>query len=264
MQQENAKLCYLAVDQLSRGRYQPRQDFDQNALEELAQSIKEQGIIEPIVVRPSNNNRYEIVAGERRWRAAQIARLDTVPCIVRNYTDEEAAEVSIIENIQREDLNPIEEARAYQQLLDNFNYIHEEVASAVGKSRSKITNALRLLRLDDQVKKLLVEKKLTEGHGKILAGLPVNEQIEYANKCVEKNWSVRKVEQVVKQRQFQSAIQASQDVDAARLEKLASERLNSEVKLDNNIGTHSGWLKIKYYDYETLAGILKKMGIPQL
>lgn len=255
-------LRQISIEQLQRGKYQPRCDFNLVALQELADSIREQGIVEPIIARPLGKNTFEIIAGERRWRAAQLAGLSLVPCIVRNYTDQEAAEVTLIENIQREDLNPIEEAHALQCLLEEFNYTHDEIAKSVGKSRAKITNTLRLLHLDTEVQQWLIEKKITEGHGKALAGLPTNVQCHLARQCIEEGWSVRHIEHVVQQAKLPlKAKKHPHDPNISRLERVASERFGAEVKLENHTNDKSGWIKIKYYDYETLSGILEKMGV---
>jgi len=256
-----ATLADLGIDQLSRGRYQPRNHFNEEALHELATSIKEQGIIEPIIVRPIKEGQYEIIAGERRWRAAQKAGLKNVPCIIRRYTDEEAAEVSLIENIQREDLNPIEEANAYQQLMDEFHYIHEEIAAAVGKSRAKITNSLRLLKLDKHVQGFLIDGTLSAGHGKILAGITNAQQLPLAEACVKHGWSVRKLEKAVKQTGPSSAIHSGKDPDIKRIERLVADKLSAKVAVENDVLSRSGWLRIKYHDYEILSGILKKIGV---
>ena len=196
---ERAELKQIAIDCLSRGKFQPRRVFAQAALQELADSIKSSGLIQPIVVRPIDEQHYEIVAGERRWRAAQLAGLDYVTCLVKSFNDEQTAAVSTIENVQREDLNPIEEAKAYQRLIDDFSYLHEEVAAMVGKSRARITNSLRLLRLDEAVQQLLIDGDLSEGHGKAIAGLSLPLQRELAMAAVKQGWSVRKLEQHVKQ-----------------------------------------------------------------
>jgi ParB family chromosome partitioning protein len=195
-------LQFLSIDLLVRGKYQPRRHFDSAQLQELAESIKTTGgLLQPIVVRPINSNQYEIVAGERRWRAAQLAGLNDVSCLVSHYTDEQALQASIIENISRADLNPIEEAQAYQRLIDEFQYLHDEVAAAVGKSRTSITNVLRLLKLDPRVQELLIHGKLSEGHGKILAGLPISAQFQLAELSIQKGWSVRKIEAEAKKLQ---------------------------------------------------------------
>lgn len=256
------QLAYLSIESLQRGRYQPRQDFNPEALQELADSIQEHGIIEPIIVRSLQGGKYEIIAGERRWRGAQLARLAVIPAIVREYSDEQAAEVTLIENIQRENLNPIEEAKALERLLREFTYTHEKVAIAVGKSRAKITNSLRLLHLHEYVQNLLIQKELSEGHGKALASLPLEDQIKFAQQCVSHNWSVRRTEQAVKIHKESAEINAAvSDPNLTRLERIASERFNAEVKVDHQSAQKSGWIRIKYYDNDTLAGILKKMGI---
>jgi len=252
----------IPVDCLSRGRYQPRRDFNEAALQELAESIRAQGVIEPIVVRPNGDKTYEIIAGERRWRASQLAGLDAVPCVVRNYSDEQAAEVTLIENIQREDLNPIEHAQALSCLIEDFFYTHEEVAAAVGKSRTKVTNMLRLLHLDELVQKLLMEKKLSEGHGKMLAGLPSSQQIDLAKQSVESCWSVRQLEQAIKQQKSGASTKKPQaDANIRRLEMKTSDHFGAEVVVENNQQNQSGWLKLRYQNYDVLAGILDKMGI---
>lgn len=263
------ELKNIPIECLRSGKYQTRRVFAQEALQELAESIKSEGMIQPIVVRPvvSGIGEYEIIAGERRWRAAQLAGIDTVPCLVNNYSDEQTAAITPIENIQRENLNPIEEALAYQHLIDEFNYSHEEVAAVVGKSREKITNLLRLLKLDKQVQEMLISGVLSEGHGKSIAGLPIRLQCEIAKKITENDWSTRKLEQEVRKlnsgsNQDNQSNQADPDVKA--LERLITEQIGSEVKLEVDISsTHkkSGWLKIKYFNEEILAGILDKLGI---
>src|SRR3990167_1088726 len=252
-------LRQIPIEFLQRSRFQPRTDFNAQALQELADSIREQGIVEPIIVRPLDKTRFEIIAGERRWRAAQLAGLSEVPCIARHYSDHDAAEVTLIENIQREGLNPIEEARALQCLLDEFHYTHDEIAKSIGKSRTKITNALRLLQLDTEVQQWLIEKKLTEGHGKALAGLPMSMQRKVALHGMEEGWSVRQMEQAVKNAKQTptSAKSATTDPNIGHLERAAAEHFGSEVKLENHNSDKSGWIKIKYYDYETLSGILE-------
>jgi len=254
----------IPAEKLTRGKYQPRRDFDNESLAELAESIKSSGLIQPIVVRKVGDDKYEIVAGERRWRAAQLAGLENVPCIVNTYSDEETAAVTLIENMQRKDLNPIEEAQSLQRLVDEFGYVHEEVAAVVGKSRSKVTNSLRLLGLNEQVKKLLVERKLSEAHGKILAGLPEKLQTEIAQLCVNKEWSVRKLEEEVKRWQTQHSLQQSvDDPNIIYLERIIGEQLGSPVKLESDAKQKSGWLKIRYFDHDTLAGVLAKLGITE-
>lgn len=249
----------LPVDCLSRGRYQPRRVFNDAALQELADSIRAQGVIEPIIVREIRVNRYEIIAGERRWRASQLAGMQTIPCLVRDYSDAEAAAVTLIENIQRENLNPIEEAKALLQLIDEFHYTHEELAKSLGQSRAKITNMLRLLQLDSRVQQWLIDKLLTEGHGKILVPLSSEMQFMMAKKTIDENWSVRQLEQMI-QKEKNVACTDSKDANIRRLEKMTSDHFGAEVILENNTN-RSGWIKLKYQNYDVLAGILEKMGV---
>jgi len=257
-----ARLQQLPIELLQRGKYQPRKQFGAEALTELAESIKSSGLIQPIVVRPINDKEYEIVAGERRWRAAQKAGLDSVPCLVNDYSDEQTAAVTTIENVNRVDLNPIEEANAYQRLINDFGYLHDEIAAVVGKSRVKITNLLRLLTLDPRVQKMLIEGELSEGHGKVLAGLSPQKQYLLAEQCVQRGWSVRKLDEVAKRHnQPHTAMQGAEDVNIKALENLASEQFGSIVKLEHDEVERAGWLKIKYYNPDILAGILDKLGI---
>ncbi|MBB72554.1 MAG: chromosome partitioning protein ParB [Legionellales bacterium] len=256
------ELKTIPLDKLARGQYQPRQDFDGEALQELADSIKSSGLIQPIVVRPGIKDSYEIVAGERRWRAAQLAGLQDVPCLINHYTDEQTAAVTTIENINRVDLNPIEEAQAYQRLIDEFDYLHEEVAAVVGKSRTKVSNCLRLLKLDKRVRDFLVQRAISEGHGKVLAGIAENQQYDVAQKCVQRGWSVRKLDQEIKRlSQPTIALQHKDDVDVLALENLMAEQLGAKVHIDQDLAKGSGWLKIKYFDNDTLAGLLDRIGV---
>jgi ParB family transcriptional regulator, chromosome partitioning protein len=258
----------IPIECLKSGKYQTRRVFDREALQELAGSIKSEGLIQPIIVRPTNDNEYEIVAGERRWRAAQLIGVDMIPCLVSFYTDEQVAAITPIENIQRENLNPIEEALAYRQLTDEFEYTHEEVAIAVSKSRTKITNLLRLLRLDIRIQELLVSGALSEAHGKMIAGLPSNLQYEVAKKSVDQGWSTRRTDQEVKRLQIVNSSclvvpgRVSNDPDVRVLEKLMSDQLGSEVKLEADSNQKGGgWLKIRYFNNEILTGILDKLGM---
>ncbi len=257
------QLVNIVIEKLKRGQYQPRRDFDPESLAELAESIRSSGIIQPIVVRPLDDQHYEIIAGERRWRAAQLAGLDTVSCLIQNYTDEQAAAATLIENLQRKDLNPIEEAESLQRLVDEFGYSHEEVGVIVGKSRTKITNTLRLLRLDDRVQQFLIERKLTEAHGKVLAGLSVILQFEIATQCVTKNWTVRRLEEETKLIQEKSSTPETTiaNTGITHLERKASDQLGAQVKFDMDNNPKSGWLKIRYFDLETLQGVLDRLGI---
>lgn len=252
----------IPVECLSRGHYQPRRTFNEDALRELSESIASQGVIEPIIVREIAANRYEIIAGERRWRASQLAGLHEVPCVIRNYTDAQAAEVTLIENIQRENLNPIEEALALSRLIDEFHYTHEDLAKSLGQSRTKITNTLRLLQLDSRVQQLLIDKELSEGHGKILAGLPAMLQYSFAKRAMADAWSVRQLENMIQKEKAVKASSDPADANIRRLEKMTSDHFGAEVVLENN-GNRSGWIKLKYQNYDVLEGILEKMGIKQ-
>lgn len=251
----------LSIDQLIRGKYQPRKHFEQEQLQELADSIKStQGLLQPIVVRPSTNGKFEIVAGERRWRAAQLAGLTEVSCLVSHYSDEQALQAAIIENISRADLNPIEEAQAYQRLIDEFNYLHEEVAAAVGKSRAKITNALRLLKLHPEVQNLLISGQLSEGHGKILAALPENHQLLLAERCIAKNWSVRKIElEAKKLQQAPNQDGPYSDANIKNLENALSDHVGNQVKIDCE-DRGGGYLVIRFNNIDELEGHFDRIG----
>lgn len=255
-------LQQISIDLLIRGKYQPRQHFDQEKLRELADSIQTTGgLLQPIVVRPGCDGKYEIVAGERRWRASQLAGLSDVSCLVFPYTDEQALQASIIENINRSDLNPIEEAQAYQRLIDEFEYLHEEVAASVGKSRTAVTNSLRLLKLDPRVQKLLITKQLTEGHGKILASLQPHEQIELAERCVQKGWNVRKMEAEAKK--IQQSANANEgpytDANIKHLEVALSEHVGNRVQIEYE-DRGGGYVRIRFNNIDELEGHFDKIG----
>lgn len=255
-------LQQIPIDLLVRGKYQPRQHFDPEKLRELADSIKSTGgLLQPIVVRPATGNQYEIVAGERRWRAAQLAGMGDVSCLVCQYTDEQALQAAIVENISRSDLNPIEEAQAYQRLIDEFQYLHEEVAASVGKSRTAITNSLRLLKLDARVQQLLITGQLSEGHGKILASLETNHQIELAERCIQKGWNVRKME--VEAKKIQLAVTATDgpfsDANLKRLETALSEHIGNRTQIDYE-ERGGGFVRIRFNNIDELEGHFNKLG----
>jgi len=255
------KLMHLSIDQLVRGKYQPRKHFDQTALKELADSIETTGgLLQPIVVRPLANNTYEIIAGERRWRAAQLAQMHEISCLVSHYSDEQALQAAIIENINRADLNPIEEAQAYERLIEEFQYLHEEVAAAVGKSRTKITNALRLLKLDARVQQFLMTGQLSEGHGKILAGLPVNLQFSIAEMSIQKHWSVRQIEAEAKKRQaISGAENLYSDPNLKNLESALTHHVGNPVAIEyENRG--GGFVKIRFNNIDELEGHFDRLG----
>jgi ParB family chromosome partitioning protein len=261
MSKTKPTLMQLSIDQLVRGKYQPRRHFDQTQLQELAESIKTTGgLLQPIVVRPLGPNQYEIVAGERRWRAAQIAGLGDVSCLVSHYSDEQALQASIIENINRADLNAIEEALAYQRLIDDFHYLHDEVAAAVGKSRTTITNALRLLKLDTRVQELIIVGKLSEGHGKILAGIPPSKQFELAERCIQKSWSVRKMESEAR-KILQPATHDGpySDANIKHLEIALSDYVGNRVDIACE-DKGGGYVRIRFNNVDELEGHFERLG----
>jgi len=228
---------YVPIENLQSGQYQPRQDFNATALHELAQSITSQGLIEPLIVRSIAKQRYEIIAGERRWRAAKIAGMLTVPCLIGDYSDKQACALTLVENIQRQDLNLIEEASAYRRLIDEFNYYQDEIATLVGKSRSHIANILRLLSLTEVVKELIRDKILSLGHARVLIGLNPAQQEYFAHQAVEQHWPVRQLEHAVKmQKNKELAIpkNAKKDRDIERLQSLLAEQVGAPVLIIND------------------------------
>ncbi|MEM6638274.1 MAG: ParB/RepB/Spo0J family partition protein [Pseudomonadota bacterium] len=248
----------LPIDKLQRGAMQPRYDMRTEELEDLAESIRRQGIVQPIVARPLSQGGFEIVAGERRWRAAQLAELESVPVIVRELSDADAAAIAIIENIQRADLNPVEEARGLWRLKEEHAMTHQDVADAVGRSRAAVSNLLRLLDLEESVKRLLDERKLEMGHARALLALSGGEQVAAANEVVAKGLSVRATEALVKQRggaTKKTARAPSKDPDVQRLESSLSEKLGASVTLVQGRGG-KGKLTIRYNSLDELDGIL--------
>ena len=250
-------LKQIPLELLQRGKYQPRQDMHNEALEELAQSIKKQGVMQPIVVRPVSGGRYEIIAGERRWRASQVVGLDTIPAIVREVPDESAIAMSLIENIQREDLNPIEEAVSLQRLQKEFELTQQQIAEAVGKSRSTVTNLLRLITLAEPVKKLLEHGDLEMGHAKALLSLKADVQVSAARAVVDKGLSVRQTESLVRQLTVEKNSQGEKIVDPniIALEAKISENLGARVSVQAN-AKGKGKLTIHYNSLDELDGIL--------
>ena len=252
-------LRQLPLEFLQRGKYQPRINFDEAALQELADSIKAQGVMQPIVVRSVGADRYEIVAGERRWRASQLAALDTIPAIVREISDETAIAMALIENIQRENLNPLEEARALKRLQTEFDLSQQEVATAVGKSRPVIANLMRLLSLEREVSEMLEHGRIDAGHGKVLLALDGGDQVRAARKVVDSKLSVRQTEALVKAMLAPAVDTAPQrkDPDIDRLERQLSERFGTKVVIENKNGR--GKLVIQYSDLDVLDGILNRI-----
>jgi len=252
---------YIPLHQLTRGQFQPRQHFDTQQLQELAASIKTtNGVLQPLVVRLLSNDRYEIIAGERRWRAAQLAGLEEIHCLVAQYTDAEALEAAIIENINRADLNPIEEAKAYQRMIEDFAYSHEEIGATVGKSRTKITNALRLLKLDKYVQGMLINQDISEGHGKVLAALSQTQQYELAQKCLIHGWSVRQLEKAARQdiKHTLHTPRNAADPNITALENALSAYLGCPSVIDFN--SNKGRLYIDFHSLDILEGVLTRIG----
>jgi len=255
------KLQTLAIDLIQRGQYQPRQDFDKEALNELADSIRAQGMIQPIVVRQlPNKKHYEIIAGERRWRASQIAGLHEIPVIIKDVSDQTAMCLALIENIQRQDLNPLEEARALERLIKEFDMTHDATADAVGRSRSAVTNLLRLLELDDGVKKMLEARQLDMGHARALLTLAKSKQLEAAKRVVKQGLSVRATESLVQQ--LSSNLKKSKssgktkDPNITNLENNLSEKLGANVAISHQ-ANGKGKVEIRYNSLDELDGLLK-------
>ena len=256
---KNAELQNLPIEQLHPGKYQPRKDMSAEALDDLSNSIKSQGIIQPIVVRPVSDHSYEIIAGERRWRAAQIAELDMVPCLIKNVPDEAAVAIALIENIQREDLNAMEEAIALERLLIEFELTHQEVADAVGKSRTAVTNLLRLNNLNSEVKTLLEHGDIEMGHARALLALDNDIQTNTARIVVAKELNVRETEALIKkvQQPAKEVLEKPVDPNTKALEQTLSEKLGSNVSINHN-KKGKGKLVISYSDLSELDGIVSR------
>lgn len=257
----NDGLRMLRVTQMQSGKYQPRSHMDEAALQTLADSIKHQGIMQPILVREIAPEQYEIIAGERRWRASQMAGLDEVPVLIREIKDESALEMALIENIQRENLNPVEEALGIKRLIDEFAMTHEKAANAVGRSRVAVSNLLRLLTLADGVQAMLMESKLDMGHARALIGLDAAQQIMLANKIVQQDLSVREVEGLVKKvagngQPKMRQVKGNHDVLA--LQNRLSEKLGTGVSITAK-ANGAGTLKINYSNLDELDEIIKKV-----
>ena len=255
-----SELQKLAIEFLHSGKYQPRKDMSEEALEELASSIRSQGIIQPIVVRPVADNSYEIIAGERRWRAAQIAKLDVVPCIIKDVPDEAAVAIALIENIQREDLNAMEEAIALSRLLNEFELTHQQVADAVGKSRTTVTNLLRLNNLNDDVKILLEHGDIEMGHARCLLALEGESQSDAARLAVAKALTVRETEKLVRSilEPAPKKETVEKDPDVKQLEQQLADNLGAKVEINYN-KKGKGKLVISYTNLDELDGILHRI-----
>jgi len=257
------ELQTLAVGLIQAGKYQPRHTFDPGHLEELAASIKAQGLIQPVVVRAIGSGRYELIAGERRWRAAQQAGLVEIPALVKSVPDQAVVAMALIENIQREDLSPLEEALALARLIDEFGLTHQQTADAVGRSRASVSNLLRLLELPDEIKRLLDERKLDMGHARALATLPEKHAVALAREAVENNWSVRELEDAVRRLDAivagKSAKPAvAREPNIAALERDLAEKLATRVSLAH-ARNGRGKLVIHYHSLDELDGILERI-----
>lgn len=256
----NGQLHDLPVEYLQPGQYQPRKQMDQASLEELAESIREQGVMQPILVRPIAKKRYEIIAGERRWRASQIAQKETIPAIVRELDDHSAIALALIENLQREDLNPMEEAEALHRLQKEFELTQEEVAKAVGKNRATVANMLRLIKLDNKVKQQLAEGLLEMGHARAVLSLQEDQQRDLANEVVTKKLNVRQTEARVKAllNPNKDKPKIAENADIKRLERVLGDRLGAQIDIKHN-AKGGGKLVIGYGDLNELEGILSRI-----
>lgn len=249
----------LPIEFLQRGKYQPRKDMHPETLKELADSIIAQGIIQPIVVRLLSDDKYEIIAGERRWRAAQLAALQEVPVVIKDIDDRAAMAVALIENIQREDLNALEESEALHRLLIEFEMTHQQVADAVGKSRATVSNLLRLLDLQNEVKTLLVKGFIDMGHARCLLALEGDNQIAMANQVVKQGLSVRAVEKLIKnQGTEKNSVEVKQDSDTLRLQDQLTEKTGARVTI-NHQQNGNGKLIFNYTSLEELEGIIDRI-----
>lgn len=257
-EERRSDLQALPIDRVRRGRYQPRRHFDPDALQELADSISAQGMVQPVVVRPVEDG-YELVAGERRWRAAQMAGLHEIPAVIRELDDPAAAAVALIENIQREDLNPLEQARAIARLIEDFELTHQQVAQAVGRSRAAVSNLLRLQELHDEVKELVEKGSIEMGHARALLGLDSERQRALARQVVRRALTVRQTEALVRQElegKGRTRSAPKKDADTRRLEQDLSERLGAQVTIVPG-RKGRGRLQIAYNSHDELEGILE-------
>lgn len=255
--EDNGQGTYVKITKVEPNREQPRKNFDEDALQELADSIKQYGIVEPLIVQDRKTH-YEIIAGERRWRAAKLAGLKEVPVIVRNYTEQEIVEISLIENIQREDLNPIEEAQAYKRLLTEFNLKQDEVAERVSKSRTAVTNSMRLLKLCDEVQQMIIDDMITTGHARALISIEdAEQQYTIAQKVFDEKLSVRDVEKLVKNLNKPEKAKKEPMTDKAleavyqNLEEKLKQSLGTKVAITSK-GAGAGKLEIEFYTHDDL------------
>lgn len=258
------ELRNLPLDVIVPGRYQPRSVFDEEKLAELADSIRSQGVVQPIVVRPVGDNEFELIAGERRWRAAQIAGIDHIPAVIRDVSDEISVAMALIENIQREDLNPLEEATALRRLIDDFQMTQQEAADAVGRSRPAVSNLLRLLELMQEVKDMIDLRRIEMGHARALLSLDDKLQVQAAREVVRKQLSVRETENLVRRLQQAMKKKGSRriDPDILRLQNSVSEQLGARVKIQHQ-ASGKGKLVITYNNADEFEGILERLNLKE-
>lgn len=260
------RLSTVPIAQVRPGRYQARVQMDDDALQELAESVRAQGVIQPIVVRELGGREYELIAGERRWRAAQIAGLHDIPVVIKNADDQSAMAMGLIENIQRENLNPIEEAQGFKRLVDEFSLTQETVAKAVGRSRSAINNSLRLLKLPELVQEMLFRRELEMGHARALINLPIDDQLDLANKAVKQGWSVREMErrsQAVLHEEKEDKLETIPkriDPDVDRLEESLTAQLGVMAKIKTR-DRKKGTVILRFDSADDFAALLKRLGI---
>lgn len=257
---EKKNITQIKLSLIEPNKKQPRKSFDKEKIEILAKSIKENGLIQPIIITPSKNGMYKIVAGERRWRAAKKAGLKELPAVVRDYSDEQVAEIALIENLQREDLNPIEEALGYKSLLEEFNLTQELISQKIGKSRSAVANSLRLLNLEKQIQELLMSGKISSGHARAILSVDDNDlRLELSNRIVEENLNVRQAEMLAKQLQKikpkkKKPKKTAYDIELEHIQKKLSSDLGTQVKISHT--SKKGKIEIEYYGNEDLERIL--------
>ena len=247
----------INITEIDANTNQPRKNFNKEELGELANSIKSNGILQPIIVRPSKNNRFEIIAGERRWRAAQIAGIHEIPSLIKEMNDETVQEAALIENIQREDLNAIEEAKAYKKILENKNADQDQLSSIIGKSKSHISNTIRLLELEEEIQNFLIEGKITMGHARALIGVP--NAIDIAKEIIEKKLSVRQVEKNTTSYKKKKNKKNTKDPNIIDLEKELSEKIGLKTSIHFNEEGSSGSLTLYYSDLDQLDLIMKRL-----
>jgi ParB family chromosome partitioning protein len=259
--EQEGELRLLPIQQIQAGKYQPRRHWNDEALDELAASIKAQGLIQPVVVRAIGKNSYELIAGERRWRAAQRASMSEIPALVKDVPEQSVLAMALIENIQRQELTPLEEAQALQRLIDEFDLTHQQAADAVGRSRAAVSNLLRLIDLPDSIKQLLDESKLEMGHARALLTLPASISEPLAREAARNGWTVRELEEAARKAQLApkgKAKTAAADPNIANLERELAERFATRVELAQGRGG-KGKLVIHYHSLDELDGILSKV-----